>query len=346
MFSENPTMEHVDESCLDWSVSAVITVYNPDPAYLTKAIQSVLEQSLQVKELLLVNDGGSEAFRNLIPDDARIRVFSKPNGGVATSRNYAIRNCVGEYIAFLDQDDFWYPDKLREQTAMIPIKGEPCMVTSSIDVVDVEGRVIKSKSENFREGYQRMIFSGELIKGLVDDNFIFSSTPLIHKSVFAGVGGFDAQTQPHDDWDMYIRIALSGYSIYCHFGKPLSVWRVHDANESNKRKAMVESRCLVSRKILSSVTDPEIRKILQANMSLDLLEIDALLYKGHCCREYRSILPRHVMDALGIFILSRRSDCFAYDYRKRFLSKVLKSLRRYLISFFLREGIRRSSRKI
>ena len=334
MFSGKTTMDHDDESARNWSVSAVIAVFNPDPLLLMKAVQSVLGQSIPVKELLLVNDGGSEAFRNLIPDDSRIKVFSKPNEGVATSRNYAIRYCQGEYIAFLDQDDFWYPDKLREQTALIPFKGEPCMVTSGIDVVDATDRIIKSKSEIVRESYQRKIFSGELTQGLIDDNFIFSSTPLIHKSVFAGIGGFDAQTQPHDDWDMYIRIALAGYPIYCYSRNALSVWRVHDANESHKRTAMIESRCRVCHKILSSVTDPGIRKILQANMSLDILDIDALLYKAHCYREFRSALPGHIMDALGIYISSPRSDCFADDYRKRFRTMFLKSMRRYLISFF------------
>ena len=97
----------------DMSVSAIIALYNPDLSLFEKALLSVLNQTYPVKEIVLVNDGGEDNFKAQLPDDLRIKVFSKSNEGVAAARNFAIAQCTSEYIAFLDQDDFWYPDKIQ-----------------------------------------------------------------------------------------------------------------------------------------------------------------------------------------------------------------------------------------
>jgi len=317
----------------DRSVSAVMAVYNPDLPLFRKAVSSVLEQSIPVLELVVVNDGGCEDFRGALPEDERIRVFSKLNEGVAKTRNHAISHCRGEYIAFLDQDDFWYPDKLSEQMAMIP-PGEPCMAISMVDVVDASDRVIQKKTGIAQESYLHKISKGEVNQGLADDNFIYSSTPLIHRAIFREIGGFDADTQPHDDWEMYLRIALSGYPVYCYSAKALSVWRIHDGNESHKRRAMLESRCRVAEKTLLSVTTPEIKRIFQTNMSLDYIDIDALLYRDRQYRQFRTSTRRHFPNMLKMYMKSGRADHFAQEYRKRWRETFLKLFRRYLFSFY------------
>jgi glycosyltransferase involved in cell wall biosynthesis len=318
----------------DRSISAVMAVYNPDLLLFRKAVSSVLEQSLPVLELVVVNDGGGDDFRGALPQDDRIRVFSKPNEGVANTRNYAISHCRGEYIAFLDQDDCWYPDKLSEQMAMVPLNGAPCMVISMVDVVDASGRVIQKQSGIAHDSYLHKVSDGEVSQGLADDNFIFSSTPLIHRAIFRKIGGFDADSQPHDDWDMYLRIALSGYPVYCYTAKALSVWRIHDANESHKRRAMLESRCRVAEKMLLLVKTQEIERIFRTNMSLDHIDIDALLYKDHQYRQFRTSSRQHFPNMLKMYMKSGRADRFAQDYRKRWRETFLKLFRRYLFSFY------------
>ena len=327
-------MENGDIIGRDRSISAVMAVYNPDLPLFRKAVSSVLEQSLPVLELVVVNDGGGDDFRGALPEDDRIRVFSKPNEGVANTRNYAISHCRGEYIAFLDQDDFWYPGKLSEQMAMIPLSGTPCMVISMVDVVDASDRVIQKQTGIAHESYLHKVSDGEVNQGLADDNFIFSSTPLIHRSIFREIGGFYADTQPHDDWDIYLRIALSGYPVYCYAAKALSVWRIHDANESHKRRSMLESRCRVAEKLLRSVTSPEIRQIFRTNMSLDSIDIDALLYRERLYRQFRTSSRQHFPNMLKMYLKSGRDDRFAQDYRKRWRETFLKLFRRYLFSFY------------
>jgi len=316
-------------------ISAVIAVYNPEPALFRQAVASVLSQSLPVLELVLVNDGGSEEFRKVLPDDDRIRIFSKPNEGVAATRNFAIEHAHGDYIALLDQDDFWYPEKLAEQTAMIPSEGQPCMVISLVDVVDCEGRVREKKSlkvqEKFRSGT-----SGDIAQGLADDNLIHSSSPLVHRDLFRLLGGFDDRTKPHDDWDMYLRIAFAGFPVYAYALKPLSVWRMHDANESHKRMAMMRSKIAVEQKALRAGPPNGIATILSSNLALDRVVIDNLWYNEKEYEKFRESVRRDLPELLKLSVRSGREDRFAGEYRARAVRAIVKSLRRYPLSFFSR----------
>lgn len=316
-------------------VSALMAVYNPEPELFRRAIGSVLEQRMPVFELVLVNDGGSEAFRAVLPDDPRIRIFSKQNGGVAVARNYALAQCRGDYIAFLDQDDFWYPDKLAEQVGVLAKKGEACMVVAPVDVVDAAGRRLEKHSLRVLKKYLGGVSEGKvLVTALADDNFIHSSSPLVHRDVFDVVGGFDDATCPHDDWDMYLRIAFAGFPVYGYTSKPLSVWRRHEGNASRKRMAMMRSKCVVEEKVLCSGVAGEIEKILRSNLVLDQVVIGNLLFNDNDYRGFRDLVGRHLPGLVGSFFMSGREDRFQADYRKRSKKAIVKSLRRYLFSYF------------
>jgi glycosyltransferase involved in cell wall biosynthesis len=320
------------------TISAVIAVYNPKAELFRRAVLSVLSQTLPVLELVLVNDGGGEEFRAVLPDDSRIRIFSKPNGGVADTRNFALEQCRGDYIAFLDQDDFWYPDKLAEQVSMIARKGEPCLVVSPVDVVDASGRMVEKKSERVLKKYLSGVSGNDLPQALADDNFIHSSAPLVHREVFSAVGGFDDATRPHDDWDMYLRITLAGFPVHVYTKKPLSVWRMHEGNESQKRMAMMRSKCVVEEKALLRGISAEIESIVHSNLELDKVIISNLWYNEGDFREFRATMRRDLPNLLRRYLKSGRSDRFAGEFRRRAGRLILKSSRRYVISLFLRQA--------
>jgi len=317
-------------------ISVVIAVYNPEPKLFRLAVESVLNQTQPVLELVLVNDGGSEEFRKLLSDDERIRVFTKPNEGVATARNFAIEQCRGEYIAFVDQDDYWYSDKLAEQMSMISVKGEACMVISPVEVVDVKGNLREKKTLKVLESYRARIAGSSMVHGLADENFIHSSSPLVHREVFRKVGGFDDRTKPHDDWDMYLRIALARIPFYCYTKKPLSVWRMHESNESQKRMAMMLSKCEVERKILQGDVPEPVAKIMHSNLALDRIVMDNLWYNEREFARFRETVCLDLPELMRRAVNSGRNDRFAGDYRKRAVSAIIKSVRRYLLSLFSR----------
>jgi glycosyltransferase involved in cell wall biosynthesis len=316
------------------TISAVIAVYNPNAELFRPAVLSVLSQTLPVLELVLVNDGGGEEFRAVLPDDSRIRIFSKPNGGVADTRNFALEQCRGEYIAFLDQDDFWYPEKLAEQVSMIARKGEPCLVISPVEVVDASGQMLEKKTQRVLKKYFFRVSVNDMPQALADENFIHSSSPLVHREVFRTVGGFDNSTCPHDDWDMYLRIAIARFPVYAYSKKPLSVWRLHEGNESQKRMAMMRSKCVVEEKALRSGAPDSIAGILESNLVLDRVVIWNLLFNDGDFAGFRKAIRNDLPELLKRYVNSERQDRFAGAYRKRAGSLIVKSLRRYLMSFF------------
>jgi glycosyltransferase involved in cell wall biosynthesis len=319
-----------------YSISAVMAVYNPDLDFFRKALDSVLEQLMPVQELILVNDGGGEDFKRVLPPDPRIRVYEKRNEGVAATRNYAISRCSGDYIAFLDQDDFWYPDKLQKQMAMIASPGEVCMVISRVDIVDDLGaRMQKESITRVAATYPRKTQGSQFLLHLAEGNFIFSSTPVIHRHIFERIGGFDSYTQPHDDWDMYLRIAFAGFPVHCFQHGPLSVWRVHDANESNKMKAMLRSKCRVERKLLRVAQEESLQMILTTNLLIDYLERDNMLYKTGQFRRYRTLVGRHLI-ALARDRGNYKGEMapFYSSFAGRVRKIMIKSARRYVVSYF------------
>lgn len=100
-------------------VSVIMPFYS-GKEWLKEAIESVLDQTYKNIELLLINDGSKEDVSDLIKEyEGRIRYFWKENGGAATARNLGIKEAKGDYIAFMDSDDYWMPEKTEKQVAFM-----------------------------------------------------------------------------------------------------------------------------------------------------------------------------------------------------------------------------------
>lgn len=110
---------------IDDLVSIIMPAYNAEK-YIEEAIQSVLKQTYTNWELIIVNDSSVDDTEKIIKkykeQDKRIKLYSLPkNQGVANARNTALQNAVGRYIAFLDSDDMWLPEKLEKQIGFMKI---------------------------------------------------------------------------------------------------------------------------------------------------------------------------------------------------------------------------------
>lgn len=124
-------------------ISIVIAAYNCEP-YLEQAVRSIQAQRYQDLEVLIVNDGSTDNTRQLAErlarEDPRITVINQVNsGGPAQPRNLGIARSHGEYICFLDPDDYWYPDKLEKQIALIESLPDVDLVFSDMHRVDEHG---------------------------------------------------------------------------------------------------------------------------------------------------------------------------------------------------------------
>ena len=132
---------------IDGLVSVIIPTYN-SASYIKKTVDSVLAQTYENFEVVLVDDCSKDSTRevleNIAKSDSRVHpFFQEKNNGAAVSRNIGIENAKGRYIAFLDSDDLWEPDKLEKQLKVLQA-GNP-FVFCTYDIVDANGNRLKNK---------------------------------------------------------------------------------------------------------------------------------------------------------------------------------------------------------
>jgi glycosyltransferase involved in cell wall biosynthesis len=182
-------------------VSVVIPTYNRS-FLLEKAIVSVLEQTFTNYEIIVVDDGSSDNTRQVIDKFAgRVRYYYQENGGPSSARNRGIQAAMGEYIAFLDSDDVFFPEKLETQARALDENQEYGMVFSHAVTMDEEGHPAGSSWKGVMSGwiYPRNLF--------IKNCMIATPSVMVRASVFERVGVFDESLSLCEDLDLWRRIA-------------------------------------------------------------------------------------------------------------------------------------------
>jgi len=184
-------------------VSVVIPAFNY-AHFLPKAIQSVLQQTFCDFELIIVDDGSTDATAEVVKaylKDERVRYIYQENRGLSAARNTGIRQARGEYIALLDADDLWLPEKLERQLQVFEREGSGvALVYCFIEYVDEYGKVLESVKEPPVEN--------PTLGDLLYANWILGSgsSVLIKKEAFDRVGFFDEELRSLEDMNMWLRI--------------------------------------------------------------------------------------------------------------------------------------------
>lgn len=182
-------------------ISVIIPTFNAE-ATIFSAVESVLAQSFDDFEIIVIDDGSTDRTRLILTEmkDPRLQVIHFPNKGVAESRNRGIQRARGEYISFLDADDLWTPDKLKDQYEALSSHPEAAVAYSWVNYIDSNNKLLHS-------GW-RTQGNGDVYEVLFERNFIENgSNILVRKQAVDVVGGFDATTTPSEDWDFYLRLA-------------------------------------------------------------------------------------------------------------------------------------------
>jgi glycosyltransferase involved in cell wall biosynthesis len=195
-------------------ISVVIPTHNR-AHIIVDAINSVLAQSYRPLELLVVDDGSTDDTEAIIANWIKasdgqfgIRFIHQENRGGNAARNNGIRHARGKYVAFLDSDDLWHSDKLKNQMQVFDSDSEIGGVYCGVQHVDLEsGKIIEPTNRSYPTGWL-------LEQMLVRDVTAPTSTYLVKSVVFDEVGGFDVNLPARQDWDMWIRLA-SKYKIGC-----------------------------------------------------------------------------------------------------------------------------------
>lgn len=239
-------------------ISVVIPTYNRGAA-IEKTIDSVLNQDLpsDAVEVLIVNDGSTDetgAFLDArYANHARVRVFHIPNGGVARARNFGLERARGEFIAFLDHDDLWLPQKLRLQLERMQSDAKIGVVYSSWTAVDETGAempaIIQWQRQWWWHPRNGRAHPWTLLPhplGFVRNPIVSMSVPLMRTQLLREVGGFDARTVPSDDWDLWIR--LSKICEFACVNQELVRYVHHEGQQHKHMKTAYASALVILRK--------------------------------------------------------------------------------------------------
>jgi glycosyltransferase involved in cell wall biosynthesis len=214
----------------DLSIVTIIPLYN-GARWIEGAIESVFAQTLQSNEFIIVDDGSTDEGPAIVEKLARqrsITLLRKPNGGQSSARNFGVQHSSSALIAFLDQDDVWYPnhlDALRDK--FVRHKGlQLGWVYSDFDDINEDGKVINRgflANGSWEQPKRRL--NSLLLQGVI----IQPSAALISRAAFDAVGGFDEKLCGYEDDDLFLRIFQQSFdNVYIPF--PTSQWRIHSSS--------------------------------------------------------------------------------------------------------------------
>jgi glycosyltransferase involved in cell wall biosynthesis len=187
-------------------VTVVMPVYNGE-RFLRESLDSVCAQTFQDFEVLCVDDGSTDNSAAVLEQYAeRIRVVRQKNSGQSAARNAGVRLAKGQYIAFLDQDDLWYPAKLMHQVAVLDAGPDVVLVHCDFDRIDDGGRILQEKAGMS----ERTTALASPMGQLIGEALIFPSAMMIRKTAYEQIGGFHYELQGFEDFDLIARLKERG----------------------------------------------------------------------------------------------------------------------------------------
>jgi glycosyltransferase involved in cell wall biosynthesis len=207
-------------------VSIVVPTYNAAP-FLESTVRSILGQTTSDFELILFDDGSTDRTVSIAQAfaerDPRVRVVTGDHRGIAASRNrgFAATNARSEFVTFFDHDDLWEADAL--ETLMRALDANPeCVGAHGLArCIDAKGELLPGDDQAETMRARRAVKDGRIVPlpitepttfwaELVRNYVTTPGTSLVRRSVLEAVGGFEAATEPCDDWDMILRICRRG----------------------------------------------------------------------------------------------------------------------------------------
>ena len=232
-------------------VSVIIPAYNR-ASLLKEAVESVLQQSFSDFELIVVDDGSTDATRELIKDYPAVRYIYQPNKGVSSARNQGIKQAVGDLIAFLDSDDLWIDNKLERQVTFF--NDNPAVsICQSEEIWLRDGRRHNPKKKHKK-------YSGYILKECLPLCIVSPTAVMLRREVFQKIGLFDESFPVCEDYDFWLRAARV-YPIEL-IKEPLIIKRAKFPDQLSFRYwGMDRFRLKAIKKLLKKELPPEIRKM-------------------------------------------------------------------------------------
>lgn len=216
-------------------VSIIMPAYNAE-GFITDAIDSVIAQTFVDWELLIVDDGSTDGTKEVINayihKDPRIRYYHQANGKQGKARNLGIINSTGDYIAFLDADDYWIRTKLETQIAVFEKYCHVALVCTNGYSFETEREDVRSTWCSLSAG---IIGPEQGLHSMLRSNFILNSSVVLRRSVFEKVDYFSEydKVQAAEDYDLWVRLLENDFSFY-FVDESLTAYRKHPMQSTTR----------------------------------------------------------------------------------------------------------------
>jgi glycosyltransferase involved in cell wall biosynthesis len=231
-------------------VSIIIPAYN-QAGYLAEAVASALGQTHADVEVVVVDDGSTDATPEVcarFAADARVRTIRTENGGVAAARNRGVSEASGAYVCFLDADDRYHPTKIAKQAAVLDAEPAVAFVYCDIVEIDESGAPV---DRCYSVGRERQLLTGDITASLMRGGYFPPHVVMVRRDALAAIGGFDPALGGHADLDLWLRLAASGNRA-AYLDEKLADYRFHSQSMSRDLGAMLETRTRTYAKLARS----------------------------------------------------------------------------------------------
>jgi glycosyltransferase involved in cell wall biosynthesis len=229
------------------TVSAIIPTYNR-AALLVEAVESALAQRRPPDEILVVDDGSrDDTAARMAAYGERVRYVRQANAGPSAARNHGFRLARGEYLALLDSDDLWTPDRLERQLEVLQRHPDTDVVFGR-EVLFGAGQ--PDRDWNLHDPEVRRVLAqtagplDPVLPLLIRENVVPTSTALFRRALLDRAGGIDESLRQAEDWDLWLRFALAG-ARFAHVPSPLCRRRMHDSNLIHDKEARMKATLAV-----------------------------------------------------------------------------------------------------
>ena len=279
--------------------SVVIAVYNGEKT-LARAIDSVLSQSYPPREVIVVDDGSTDGT----PDIAAaygppVRLLRQPNRGVSVARNMGVESAEGEWVAFLDADDYYYPERLELTAELIHRYPEVDFVTADFDYVDEYGKLIRRSISSTDLG-GKILAEGEgpfrLMRrkhfgDFIEDHFGDTHTLTLPRCTFLKLGGYPEEYAVCEDVHLLIRLCSDSHlaGVIC---APVAAYVIHSRSATRSDPLRAQQQTVAAWKSLQAMVPRALKEgyrrgLARARYNLAVV----LLKKGRRGEALGAILP-------------------------------------------------------
>ena len=288
---------------MDPKFSVIIPVYN-GAMTIRRAVESVLTQAWSAYEIIVVDDGSEDDTPDILRKfGGVVRYIRQQNAGVSAARNLGAHHATGDWLAFLDADDWYYPDRLRLHAEWLKRDHNLDFLTGDYDYVDTAGNRTSGSMEIHQcgrsmlrkaAGAEKLVMGAEDMENFVADHFGDTHTLSVPRTTFMQLGGYPIGYRVCEDVYFLIRLCAASRraGVIC---LPLAAYLIHDASATRREplRAQAENvRTLVAIAAESQRYPAAVRRGVYRRLRRGRLDLgNALLRSGRKVEAVRAVAP-------------------------------------------------------